>query len=108
MKEKYEVSQIFKNFNKMIQTHFETKIKILRTDNGGEFFNSILGKYLLSEGITHQSSCSDTPQQNGVAERKNRHILEVARSLMFSTNVPKFFWGEAVLTAAYLINRMPS
>ncbi|RVW26375.1 Retrovirus-related Pol polyprotein from transposon TNT 1-94 [Vitis vinifera] len=50
----------------------------------------------------------DTPQQNGIAERKNRHLLEVARSLMFSMNVPKLFWGQAVLTAAYLINRMPS
>ena len=59
-------------------------------------------------GIVHQSSCVDTPQQNGIAERKNRHLLEVARSLMFSTHVPKHFWGKAVLTAAYLINRMPS
>ncbi|RVW35969.1 Retrovirus-related Pol polyprotein from transposon TNT 1-94 [Vitis vinifera] len=60
------------------------------------------------EGIVHLSSCVDTPQQNGIAERKNRHLLEVARSLMFSMNVPKLFWGQAVLTAAYLINRMPS
>lgn len=63
---------------------------------------------MLSQGIVHQSSCNDTPQQNGIAERKNRHLLEVARSLMFSNHVPKFFWGEAVLTAVYLINRMPS
>ncbi|RVX04713.1 Retrovirus-related Pol polyprotein from transposon TNT 1-94 [Vitis vinifera] len=58
--------------------------------------------------IVHLSSCVDTPQQNGIAERKNRHLLEVARSLMFSMNVPKLFWGQAILTAAYLINRMPS
>ena len=70
--------------------------------------NSQLGNYLLCEGIIHQSSCVDTPQQNGIAERKNRHILEVARSLLFSTNMPKKFWGDAVLTAAYLINRLPS
>ena len=62
----------------------------------------------MDQGIVHQSSCVDTPQQNGVAERKNRHLLEVARSIMFTTNVPKHFWGEAVLTATYLINRMPS
>ncbi|RVW80333.1 Leucine-rich repeat receptor protein kinase MSL1 [Vitis vinifera] len=68
----------------------------------------IVGEFLAQEGIVHLSSCVDTPQQNGIAERKNRHLLEVARSLMFSMNVPKLFWGQAVLTAAYLINRMPS
>ena len=108
MKEKSEVGQIFQNFNLMIQTQFQTKIQILKSDNAREFFQSILGTYLSCQGIVHLSSCIDTPQQNGVAERKNRHLLEVARSLMFSTNVPKFLWGEAVLTAAYLINRMPS
>lgn len=58
--------------------------------------------------IVHQSSCTDTPQQNRVAERKNKHLLEVARSLMFSTLVPKYLWGEAFLIATYLINRMPT
>ncbi|RVX01148.1 Retrovirus-related Pol polyprotein from transposon TNT 1-94 [Vitis vinifera] len=67
-----------------------------------------VGEFLAQEGIVHLSSCVDTPQQNGIAERKNRHLLEVARSLMFSMNVPKLFWGQVVLTAAYLINRMPS
>ncbi|RVW33868.1 Retrovirus-related Pol polyprotein from transposon TNT 1-94 [Vitis vinifera] len=67
-----------------------------------------VGEFLAQEGIVHLSSCVDTPQQNRIAERKNRHLLEVARSLMFSMNVPKLFWGQAVLTAAYLINRMPS
>ncbi|RVW95017.1 Retrovirus-related Pol polyprotein from transposon TNT 1-94 [Vitis vinifera] len=67
-----------------------------------------VGEFLAQEGIVHLSSCVDTPQQNGIAERKNRHLLEVAISLMFSMNVPKLFWGQAVLTAAYLINRMPS
>jgi len=67
-----------------------------------------MGDFLNEKGIIHHSSCVDTPQQNGVAERKNRHLLEVARALMFSMNVPKRFWGEAILTASYLINRMPS
>ena len=57
---------------------------------------------------SNQSSCSGTPQQNGAAERKNRHLLEVARAIMFTTNVLKIYWGEAILTASYLINRMPS
>ncbi|CAL9245665.1 unnamed protein product, partial [Arabidopsis halleri] len=52
--------------------------------------------------------CPYTPQQNGVAERKNRHLMEVTRSMMFHTHVPKRFWGDAVLTACYLINRTPT
>lgn len=56
----------------------------------------------------HQSSCNDTPQQNGVAERKNKHLIEVAGSLIFKTKVPKYLWGEVILIATYLINQMPS
>ncbi|KAA0063166.1 Beta-galactosidase [Cucumis melo var. makuwa] len=61
-----------------------------------------------SKGIVHQTSCAYIPQQNGVAERKNRHLVEVARSLMLSTSLPSYLWGDAILTAAHLINRMPS
>ncbi|KAL1224867.1 Retrovirus-related Pol polyprotein from transposon RE1 [Cardamine amara subsp. amara] len=56
----------------------------------------------------HQTSCPYTPQQNGVAERKNRHLMEVARSMMFNTNVPRRFWSDDVTTACYLINRIPT
>ena len=77
LKEKYDVRSIFMNFHSMIQTQFQTKIQIFRTDNGKEYFNSVLGDFLINHGIIHQSSCVDTPQQNGIAERKNRHLLEV-------------------------------
>lgn len=59
-------------------------------------------------GIFHQSTCRDTPQQNGIAERKNRHLLDVAHALIFHMHVPQYLWGDVVLTATYLINRMPS
>ncbi|KAK0585817.1 hypothetical protein LWI29_034389 [Acer saccharum] len=108
MKEKSEVGYIFKIFNSMIQTQFQTKVKVFRTNNTKDYFNYLLCEYLMDQGIVHQSSCVYTPQQNGVVERKNRHLLEMARSIMFTTNVPKYFWGKAVLTATYLINRMPS
>ncbi|CAN1319890.1 Retrovirus-related Pol polyprotein from transposon RE1, partial [Linum perenne] len=108
LKHKSEVSLVFQNFYHMISTQFQTQIAVLHTDNGTEFFNSDLNMFLTSKGIIHQSSCRDTPQQNGVAERKNRHLLEVTRALMFSSNIPKYLWGHALLTAAYLINRVPS
>ena len=60
------------------------------------------------EGIIHESSCVKTPQQNGIAERKNGHLLDQTRALLFQHEVPKRFWVEAVLTACYLINRLPS
>ena len=106
--DKSEAETVFKNFYTMIFTQFQTHIQIFRSDNGKEYFNQILGSFFIEKGIVHQSSCTDTPQQNGVAERKNKHLLEVARSLMFSTCVPKYLWGEAILTATYLINRMPT
>jgi streptogramin lyase len=74
----------------------------------GQYTNRIFGEYLLAQGIHHQTTCPYTPAQNGVAERKNNHLLEVARSMMISMNVPKQLWGQAILTAAQLINKMPS
>ncbi|KAA0058176.1 Retrovirus-related Pol polyprotein from transposon TNT 1-94 [Cucumis melo var. makuwa] len=85
-----------------------TKIAILRSDNGREFQNHNLSEFLASKGVVHQTSCACTPQQNGVAERKNRYLVEVARSLMLSTSLPSYLWGDAILIAAHLINRMPS
>jgi len=87
---------------------FQTSIKIIRTNNGREYFSNNLSHYLAEHGIFHQNSCLYAPQQNGVAERKNRHLLEVARAMMITMNVPHSYWGEAVLIAAYLINRLPS
>ena len=82
----------------MIQNQFGTKIKHFRLDNARDYFNQILGSYFQKEGIVHESSCLTTPQQNGVAKRKNRHLLECSRALLFKQNVPKTYWGEAVLT----------
>ena len=61
-----------------------------------------------SYGILHESSCPYTPQHNGVAERKNRHLVEIARTLLLHHKVSQRFWGDAILAACYLINRMPS
>ena len=79
------------NFHSMIQTQFHTKIQILHTDNGTKYFNHSLSTYLQENGIIHQSSSINTLQQNGIAEQKNSHILEVARALLFTSHMPSQF-----------------
>ena len=108
MKDKSKVGLSFKKIYNMIQTQFHAKIQVLKTNNARDYFNSIIGEFLLREGIVHQSSYIDTPQQNGISKRKIKHLLEVARAVMFSSYVLKNLWGEVVLTATYLINRMSS
>jgi transposase InsO family protein len=108
MTRKYDFFQIYQNFHAMVQTQFSASIKILRSDLGGEYSLSEFAKFLDTHGTIHQSSCTNTPAQNGKAERKHRHLLNTARSLLLSSSVPSIFWGEAVLTAAYLLNRMPT
>ena len=108
MKEKSEVEFLFKGFVAMVRTQFDKYVKMVRTDNGLEFKSGSMKSFYAKEGIIHQTSCVDTPQQNRRLERKHRHILNVARALRFQANLPLFFWGECVLTAAHLINRTPS
>ena len=83
-------------------------IGTLRTDNGGEYTSQEFEKYLQENGIKHQTTVPYNPQQNGVAERMNRTLLNMVRSMMFFKNVKLMFWGEAVLCAVYIKNRCPS
>ena len=108
LKKKSDVFSKFTEFYKMIQTQFQKNIKILRSDNGGEFVNTQMKQFFAEKGLIHQTSCAYTPEQNGVAERKNRIILEMTRSIMLDSKVPKFFWPEAVATSVYLLNRLPT
>nr|KYP63464.1 Retrovirus-related Pol polyprotein from transposon TNT 1-94 [Cajanus cajan] len=91
-----------------ITFQFGQSIKTLRTDNAKEYLSSKFQSFLFSQGILHQTSCAHTPQQNGVAERINRHLVEIARTILLHHKVPLRFWGDAILSACYLINRMPS
>lgn len=81
---------------------------MLRSDNGTEYVNSRFKSYFTDFGIIHQTTCPYTPEQNGLSERKNRHIIETTRALLHHSSMLHKFWTEAVLTAVYLINRMPS
>ncbi|GKV47833.1 hypothetical protein SLEP1_g54692 [Rubroshorea leprosula] len=85
-----------------------SKIKHIRSDNGKEFTEGVVKEFCFKKGIIQQTSCAYTRQQNGIVERKHRHLLEVARALRFQANLPLKFWGECVLTAAYLINLTPT
>ena len=105
MKHKSEARTLLIHFIQMVANQFSKSIKVIRSDNGSEFK---IPEFYSSKGIIHQTSCVNTPQQNGVAERKHRHLLNVARALLFQATLPKHFWGDAILTAAYLINRTPT
>nr|CAN82774.1 hypothetical protein VITISV_026106 [Vitis vinifera] len=107
MKTKNEVN-LFQNFHKVIETQYNAKVRVLRSDNGGEYHNSDLQKYLEGHGIIHQTTCSNTPQQNGVAKRKNRHLLEVVCASLIAAKMSISYWGEAITSVAYLINQVSS
>ncbi|RVX03278.1 Retrovirus-related Pol polyprotein from transposon TNT 1-94 [Vitis vinifera] len=91
----------------MIQTQFSSKLRVLRFDNGGEYVNQCFRTYFKHHGLVHETSCPQTPQQNGIAERKHRHILETARALLHEMHVPPHYWSDAESTAVHLLNRLP-
>ena len=107
MKEKSETFTKFKEFKEKIEGELNTKILCLRTDNGREYLSNEFTIYLKEHKIRRQLTCPNTPQQNGVAERKNRHLAETCRSMLHAKNVPGRFWAECIRTAAYIINRLP-
>ena len=108
MREKGQASLLLQNFVIMVKTQFGRDVKTIRSDNGLEFLSRPMNQFYQQKGIIHHTSCTDTPQQNGRVERKHRHVLNVARALCFQAHLPIEFWGESVLTAAYLITRTPS
>ena len=83
------------------------KIRFLRTNNEGEYTSDEFSNYLLEHRIRHQFTCANTPQHNGVAKRKNRHLTKLCRSMLHAKNIPGRFWAETMKTAAYVINRLP-
>ena len=105
---KSEVFRTFTEFLAYVKNQFSMNIKIRRTDSGGEYLSTKFQAFLASKGIIHQRSCPATPQQNGVAERKNRHLLDMVRTLLLESSIPSMFWVKALKTATHLINRLPS
>lgn len=107
LKEKSQVYKIFTEFRKRVEIETESKIKCIRSDNGMEYMSAIFDDYCKQNGIQHQLTCVYTPQQNGVAERANRTIIEKAKCMLFDSDLERKFWAEACNTAAYVMNRTP-
>ncbi|KAJ4820740.1 polyprotein [Rhynchospora pubera] len=95
-------------FKAMAETQTGVRLKALRSDRGGEFQSNEFKQFCEKEGVLQQLTTPYTPEQNGVAERKNRTVVELARSMLKSKNLPNLFWAEAVATAVYLLNLSPT
>ncbi|GJX53356.1 putative ribonuclease H-like domain-containing protein [Tanacetum coccineum] len=103
---KDETSEILKNFIKEIENLVDKKVKIIRSDNGTEFKNKVMDDFCREKGIKREYSIARTPQQNSVAERRNRTLIEAARTMLADSKLPITFWAKAVSTACYVQNRV--
>jgi transposase InsO family protein len=106
LQDKSEAQRVIKKFIRRAQNEFELKIKNIRSDNGSEFRNLNVEEYLDEEGIKHELSASYTPQQNGIVERKNRTLIEMARTMLDEYKTPDSFWAEAINMACHTVNRL--
>lgn len=105
LRSKSDATDAFIEFVNLVENQTDKKIKTVRSDNGGEYINEKWNKFCKQKGIRHEKTVPHTPQQNGVAERMNRTLIEKAKSLLFDSKLPKCFWAEAVHHAGYLTNR---
>lgn len=108
LRKKSEAASKIKQYVRWVKNEFGRKPLVIRSDGGGEYMNRELQAFYESEGIKAQFTTPYSPQQNGVAERKNRSLQEMEICLLADANMTKLYWGEAVMTAAYLQNRLPS
>lgn len=105
---KSEVFECFKTYEAAVTAHFNLKLSRLRCDNGGEYVSAELKNFCNDKGIMLEYAIRYTPEQNGVAERFNRTLMDKARCMLLSSGLPKNLWSEAVLAAVFLINRSPT
>ncbi|XP_045792093.1 uncharacterized protein LOC123886861 [Trifolium pratense] len=105
-REKSETFDVFKDLCAQLQREKDNVVLRIRSDHGKEFENSKFSDFCASEGIVHEFSSPITPQQNGVAERKNRTLKESARVMLHAKKLPYMFWAEAMSTACYIHNRV--
>ncbi|MCO5566282.1 hypothetical protein L7F22_019958 [Adiantum nelumboides] len=108
LKAKSDVFAIFQHYVSMVENETGCKVQTLRTDRGGEYMSGAFKDFLEKKGIKHQCTMPYTPQQNGVAERKNKSLMEMARCMLKAKSLPHKLWMEAVACAAHDLNRCPT
>lgn len=106
LKQKSEAKVHIKNFVEHLKTQLNRKMKVLRSDGGGEYVNHELQEYLASEGIKFETTVRHTPSQNGIAERKMRTLNDAVRTLLIASKLPEYLWAEAMNNAVYTQNRI--
>ena len=104
---KYEALNMFKIYKAEVENQLVKKIKIIRSNRGGEYESIAFSDFCTQHGIVHQTIAPYTPQQNGVAKRKNRTLKGMINSMLNSSGLPHNLWGEALLTANFILNRIP-
>ncbi|GJZ19996.1 retrovirus-related pol polyprotein from transposon TNT 1-94 [Tanacetum coccineum] len=105
LRSKDETPGVLIDFLTLVQRGLHAQVTTVRTDKGTEFLNKSLHAYFAKEGIRHETSTARTPEQNGVVERRNRTLVEAARTMLSAAKVPLFFWAEAIATACFTQNR---
>lgn len=105
---KSEALDKFREYKAEVETQLGRKIKASRTDRGGEYMSYFFDDFCTNHGIIHYKTMASTPQQNGVAERRNRTLLDMVRSMLSHSNLGAHFWGEALSTTVYILNRVLS
>jgi len=108
LKNKSDALEKFKEWHTLVENQIGTKLKVLRTDNGLEFVSEQFNEFCRKRGIKRHRTVAYTLQHNGFAERMNKTLLERVWCILLGAGLSKSFWGEAIITATYLINRCPS
>lgn len=108
MRFKHEALDFFIKFKTNVENIFSSSIKYLQTDGGGEYLSGKFQNFLSQNGISHRLSCPHHPEQNGVSERKHRHVVDMGLTLLATAGIPSEFWVDAFNTSVYLINRLPT
>jgi transposase InsO family protein len=106
LQDRSEAKGVVKNFIRRVQNEFELKVKNIRSDNDSKFTNTQVEEFLDEEGIKHELSAPYAPRQNSIVERKNRTLIEAARTILDEYKTPNSFWAEAINTACHAANRL--